>query len=82
MEKQWNVQGVTGQRTRSSKSNILIPDVALLPRCPQPRVIEQPPILAVEILSPEDRYAELTIKIRKYLDWGSAAVWVIDQETR
>jgi Uma2 family endonuclease len=80
-EKSWNVQGVTAQRTRTSRTNILIPDVALLPRGTQPRVIEQPPILAVEILSPEDRYSDLTFKIRKYLDWGVKAVWVIDPDT-
>lgn len=81
MGKGWNVQGVTGQRTRTLQSNVLIPDIALLPKGPQPRVIDQPPILAVEILSPEDRYTELTLKIRQYLDWGVAAVWVIDPET-
>jgi Uma2 family endonuclease len=80
-EKAWNVQGVTEQRTRTAKTSILIPDVALLSRGSQPRVIDQPPILAVEILSPEDRYSDLTIKIRKYLDWGVQAVWVIDPDT-
>ena len=80
-EKTWNVQCVTEQRTRTSTTNILIPDIALLPRGPQPRVIAEPPILAVEILSPEDRYSDLTIKIRKYLDWGVSAVWVIDPES-
>ncbi len=35
-EKQWNVQGVTEQRTRTSQTNVLIPDVALLPQGPQP----------------------------------------------
>ena len=80
-ESAWNVQCVTEQRTRTSQTNILIPDVALLPRSAQPGVISEPPVLALEILSPEDRYSDLTIKIRKYLDWGVSAVWIVDPES-
>ncbi len=79
-ESTWNVQVVTEQRTRTSETNVLIPDLALLPKGPQPRVITAAPILAVEILSPEDRYSEMTIKIQKFLNWGVNAVWIIDPE--
>lgn len=79
-ESAWDVQVVTEQRTRTSATNILIPDVALLPRGPQPRVIADPPVLAVEILSPDDRYSEMTIKIRKFLKWGVRSVWIVDPE--
>jgi Uma2 family endonuclease len=79
-ESAWGVQVVTEQRTRTSDTNILIPDVALLPRGPQPRVIAEPPILAVEILSPEDRYSEMTVKIRKFLQWGVRSVWIVDPD--
>ncbi len=80
-ENQWNVQGVISQRTRTAQTTILIPDLALLPKGHQPRVIETAPILAVEILSPEDRYSDVSDKIRKYLDWGVKSVWIIDPET-
>jgi Uma2 family endonuclease len=79
-ESAWGVQVVTEQRTRTSDTNILIPDVALLPRGPQPRVIAEPPTLAVEILSPEDRYSEMTVKIRKFLQWGVRSVWIVDPD--
>jgi Uma2 family endonuclease len=79
-ESAWGVQVVTEQRTRTSNTNILIPDVALLPRGPQPRVIAEPPVLAVEILSAEDRYSEMTVKIRKFLQWGVKSVWIVDPE--
>jgi Uma2 family endonuclease len=79
-ENTWNVQVVAVQRTRTSETSVLIPDLALLPKGPQPRVIAAAPILAVEILSPEDRYSEMTIKIQKFLNWGVKAVWIIDPE--
>ena len=41
-----------------------------------------PPILAVEVLSPNDRPGIINAKIRDYLDNGVKIVWVIDCEDR
>lgn len=38
------------------------------------------PLLAVEILSPNDTQQEIHEKVRKYLDSGTKLVWVIDPE--
>lgn len=47
---------------------------------PAGRIITTPPEIAVEVLSPEDRAADLQDKIDDYLQFGVAAVWVIDPE--
>lgn len=39
-----------------------------------------PPLLAVEILSPNDTLQETNEKIRKYLEAGTKLVWVIDPQ--
>ena len=39
-----------------------------------------PPLLAVEILSPNDTQQEIHEKIRKYLQAGTKLVWVIDPD--
>lgn len=44
------------------------------------RVVDGPPILAVEILSPSDVHADLTEKVQEYLSVGVAAVWLIDPD--
>lgn len=41
-----------------------------------------PPDLAVEVLSPTDRFTEVARKVREYLDAGTPLVWVIDPEAR
>ncbi len=36
------------------------------------------PFIAIEILSPDDRMAEVRNKLQEYADWGVAHVWLID----
>ena len=40
------------------------------------------PDLAVEIISPNDRYSEVNKKITDYLRYGVRAVWIIDPQAR
>jgi Uma2 family endonuclease len=47
-----------------------------------PKYGEVPPLLAVEVLSPNDRATRITRKIADYLRTGVAMVWVIDPEAR
>ena len=41
-------------------------------------IFDGPPLLAVEILSPNDTQQEIHEKVRKYLAAGTKLVWVID----
>lgn len=41
-----------------------------------------PPLLVVEILSPEDRLVRLQPKVQDYLSFGVECVWVIDPDER
>ncbi len=45
---------------------------------PAGRFLRQPPYVAVEILSREDRASELDDKIEDYLDFGVENIWVVD----
>jgi Uma2 family endonuclease len=47
---------------------------------PQGRVINEPPELAIEVLSPEDRALDVQEKIDDYLAFGIPSVWLIDPE--
>jgi Uma2 family endonuclease len=52
-------------------------------RGPRPTtpVFEEPPFLAIEILSPEDRPIRVNDTIDAWLQFGVSYVWVIDPET-
>ena len=81
-EKAWSVKVATEQRVQVSTTRIRIPDVMLVPRGPQPEIIVDPPVLIVEILSPDDTYTDTQIRAADYLDMGVSAVWIIDPGSR
>jgi Uma2 family endonuclease len=63
------------------------PDVALYEDADRfvdlhPKYGEVPPRLAVEVLSPNDRAAQVMRKINEYLTSGVGMVWVLDPESR
>jgi Uma2 family endonuclease len=59
----------------------LIPDVAVW-LSPQPLLPDTPPLVAIEILSPDDRMPEVKDKLGKYKTWGVAHVWLVDPHSR
>jgi len=81
-EQQWGVQVVTEQRVQVSPTRVRIPDVALLPSGAQPEVIVDPPLLVVEILSPDDSYSDTQERAQDYREMGVETVWIVDPKTR
>jgi Uma2 family endonuclease len=81
-EKTWLVKVATEQRVQVSATRVRIPDVMLVSRGPQPEVIVEPPVLVVEILSPDDTYTETQSRSADYLHMGVPCVWIIDPTSR
>jgi hypothetical protein len=48
----------------------------------QPDVIFEPPLLVVEILSPDDSYSDTQERAQDYRAMGVETVWIIDPKTR
>jgi Uma2 family endonuclease len=81
-ERQWKVQGATEWRTRVSGTRVRIPDLVLVPTGPQSDVLDKPPILVVEILSPDDSYSDTEKRASDYQRMGVQTIWIIDPQTR
>jgi Uma2 family endonuclease len=81
-EKAWGVQVVTEQRVQVSPARVRIPDVALLTLGSQPDVIVEPPLLVIEILSPDDSYSDTEERAQDYRKMGVETVWIINPKTR
>lgn len=47
-----------------------------------PKWSDRPPVLAVEVLSPNDKPGKVTRKVDYYLNCGVKVVWVVDYEER
>jgi Uma2 family endonuclease len=81
-EKSWSVKVATEQRVQVAPTRVRIPDVMLVSRGPQPDVTIEPPVLVVEILSPDDTYTETQSRAADYLRMGVPCVWIIDPLSR
>ena len=46
------------------------------------RYVTQAPLIAIEILSPEDRLSDFHAKAAEYREFGVQNIWVIDPERR
>jgi len=70
-------------RVQVKKTRFRIPDITVVAGSkPDEQIIRKPPIVAVEVLSPDDRAGYLEEKINDYLAFGIPYIWVINPETR
>lgn len=78
------LSGEAGFRIRRNPDTTVGIDVAYItPEVAQSqpddaKVIDAPPLLAVEILSPTDKQEDILDKVADYLSAGVAAVWVLE----
>ena len=78
-EKLWGIQGVIEQRVRVSATRVRICDLALLRAdAPREKVTETPPLICIEILSPEDRLSRAELVLADYHAMGVENIWLID----
>ena len=81
-ERLWNLMVVTEQRIQVAPTRVRIPDVALVAIGSHPEILLDPPILAIEILSPDDTYSDTQRRAEDYKRMGISNLWIIDPETR
>ena len=56
-------------------------DLVVLTAGPQPDVLTDPPLLVIEILSPDDSYSDTQERAQDYRAMGVEVVWIIDPKT-
>jgi Uma2 family endonuclease len=82
-EEEWGIDAVVEQRIRISSSRVRISDVAILRAdAPYEKVTTTPPLLCIEILSPEDRISRAELVLADYLAMGVPNIWLIDPSKR
>jgi Uma2 family endonuclease len=80
---EWNVFALTEQRVQITPKRFLVPDVCVLRLgAPWEKILMRPPLIAIEIMSPEDTIRRASAKAAEYLDFGVEYVWVIDPSAR
>ena len=70
-------------RLRLRPGRVVIADVAVFwPAEPAFSPPEAPPLIVIEILSPDDRMSDVRDKLQEYLDWGVRHIWLTDPHAR
>jgi Uma2 family endonuclease len=73
----------TEVRMRLAADVFRIPDVAVFVGSPPAeQVPSSPPLVVIEITSPDDRHQELLEKLEEYRAWGVAHIWVVEPELK
>jgi len=81
-EKIWRITAVTELRVQVKPTRFRIPDITVISNpVPKMRILHEPPLLCVEILSPEDRMVKVQEVVDDYLSFGVPCVWVINPIT-
>jgi Uma2 family endonuclease len=77
--KEWKIVVMSEQRTRVSDDSVRIPDVCLVATsAPNEKVTLTPPLLAIEILSSEDRMKRVLVRLKDFLSMGVENIWLLD----
>ena len=75
----WSCTALTELRVQVSSSRFRVPDISVVRvDAPFERVLTRPPLVCVEILSSEDRWARMTERFEDYRRMGVACLWAVD----
>lgn len=77
--KEWSIRVLTEQRVQVAPDCFRVPDVCVVPSSkPRGRIISYPPLLCIEVLSPEDRMARVQVRVNDFARLGVENIWVLD----
>ncbi len=80
---EWNIRIVQEQRMQITPTRYRVPDTVLFSRDLQPeQIFTRPPIVCIEVLSPEDRLTRMQTKVQDYFNMGVHAVWILDPQKK
>jgi len=73
---------VPEQRVQVKAARFRVPDICLVRGNPGEQVLRRPPLVCIEILSPEDSMSSMQERIDDYVAFGVANVWIFDPRRR
>jgi Uma2 family endonuclease len=80
---EWGAYPLPEQRVQTQQTHFRVPDVTILRAgTPRERILTHPPLLVIEIQSPEDTLRRTAAKSAEYLAFGIDHVWIIDPAAR
>lgn len=81
--REWRLVPLTEQRVQVSTTRFRVPDICVIRADdPDETILHTPPLLCVEVLSPEDRFSRVMARVDEFLAMGVPHAWIIDPRSR
>ncbi len=82
-QSEWQLQAKIELRVQISEDRFRVPDVCILGAdAPREQIVQTPPVLCIEILSPADTVQRMHQRVRDFLAMGVREVWLVDPLSR
>jgi len=78
----WGVFALSEQRVQISSDRFFVPDLCVLRVGQWEKIVSTPPLIVIEILSPDDTLRHAEAKAREYARFGVRHVWIVDPYAR
>jgi len=69
---------VPEQRVQVKAARFRVPDLSVVKGDPEESILRTPPLVCIEILSPDDSMSSMQERIDDYIEFGVLNVWVFD----
>jgi Uma2 family endonuclease len=80
---EWHIRVATELRVQVNESRFRIPDICVMDgNSPREQVVRHPPILCIEVLSPDDTVFQMRDRIHDFINMGVPQVWMLNPKTR
>ena len=80
---EWNIRCALEARVQVSPTQVRLPDVVVIAAPERTQgALENPPLIAIEVLSPADTYLELKARAADLAAMGVPNIWLIDEQAR
>jgi Uma2 family endonuclease len=81
-EREWSIEVLPDVRMQVSATRFRVPDICVCSASSTDRrIVTTPPLLVIEVLSPEDRIDRYHQRIDDYRQMGIKSIWVLDPES-
>lgn len=81
--KEWKLRSLTEQRVQVSPLRFRIPDVCMVASDqPFTGVVSTPPLLCVEVMSSDDHFQRVIVRIQDFQRMGVQNIWIVDPKSR
>jgi Uma2 family endonuclease len=82
--REWQIRVLPEYRTRVGATRVRLPDVTVAydDAAMKERVRETPSLIAIEVLSPDDRIPRVLVRLADFWEMGIRNIWVLDPVER